>query len=43
MAEALQLAFLYFVPRVFVFIALAAWLATFAGMVRSLVIVRDKD
>jgi tellurite resistance protein TehA-like permease len=37
MAEAMQLGFLYFIPRIFVYIALAAWTAAFAGLVRWMV------
>jgi len=37
LAKALQLPFLYAIPRVFVYIALAAWLATFAGLIYRLV------
>jgi tellurite resistance protein TehA-like permease len=37
MAEAMSLGFLDFIPHVFFWIALAAWLATFAGMARRLV------
>ena len=36
MAEALQLEFLYPIPRVSVFVAFAAWAATFIGLLRSL-------
>ncbi|MBV6522012.1 MAG: hypothetical protein MNPFHGCM_02156 [Gemmatimonadaceae bacterium] len=36
MSRALELPFLEFVPRYFVFIALAAWLATFVGLVSSI-------
>jgi tellurite resistance protein TehA-like permease len=36
LAGALELPFLLGLPRVFVYFALAAWLATFAGMLRSL-------
>ncbi len=36
LADAAGLSVLHTVPRVFVFIALAAWLVTFAGMLRSL-------
>jgi tellurite resistance protein TehA-like permease len=35
MATAMDLRFLDFIPRYFVFVALLAWLATFAGLVRS--------
>ena len=34
---------LHVIPRVFVFIALAAWLVTFAGLVRSLVPIGRKN
>jgi tellurite resistance protein TehA-like permease len=37
MSQALGITFLDFIPDAFVFIALAAWLATFVGMVRHLV------
>ncbi|MCC6850265.1 MAG: tellurite resistance/C4-dicarboxylate transporter family protein [Deltaproteobacteria bacterium] len=37
MAEALQLEFLYPIPRVFVFIALSAWLLTFTALLRQLI------
>ena len=36
MARAMELNFLELLPRVFIFIALAAWLLTFSGMLRSL-------
>jgi tellurite resistance protein TehA-like permease len=36
LADAAALPMLYVIPRVFVVIALAAWLTTFAGLVRSL-------
>ncbi|MPZ19898.1 MAG: C4-dicarboxylate ABC transporter [Luteitalea sp.] len=37
MAEAMQLDFLYPVHRVFVFIAMAAWMLTFAALLRQLI------
>ena len=37
MAGVMSLEFLDFIPHVFFWIALAAWLATFTGMVRNLV------
>jgi tellurite resistance protein TehA-like permease len=37
MARAMELDFLYIVPRAFMYIALAAWLAAFAGLVYTLV------
>jgi tellurite resistance protein TehA-like permease len=37
LADAAAIPILHMVPRVFVFIAMAAWLVTFVGMVRSLV------
>ncbi|MFZ2897623.1 MAG: tellurite resistance/C4-dicarboxylate transporter family protein [Saprospiraceae bacterium] len=37
MAEAMNLHFLFPLPRYFIYIALAAWLATFTGFIRSLV------
>lgn len=37
LAKALGLPFLYAIPRAFVYVALAAWLATFAGLVYRLV------
>ncbi|HET6701933.1 MAG TPA: tellurite resistance/C4-dicarboxylate transporter family protein [Gemmatimonadaceae bacterium] len=37
LADAAALPFLHAVPRVFVFVALGAWLVTFAGLVRSIV------
>ncbi len=36
MAEAMELEFLFVIPRVFVFIALGAWVATFVGLLRWL-------
>ena len=36
MAEALDLPFLYAVPRYFIYLALAAWLATFVGLAYTL-------
>ncbi len=35
MARAMELDFLFVVPRYFVYIALAAWLATFLGLGRT--------
>ena len=37
MAQALQLEFLFFIPRFFVYVALAAWLAMFVGLLYALV------
>ena len=37
MARAMELEFLYVIPRYFVYIALLAWLAAFAGLVYKLV------
>ncbi len=37
LSEIENLPFLLFIPRAFVFVAFAAWLATFAGMVRAFV------
>jgi hypothetical protein len=37
MADAMSLGFLDFVPHVFFWVALAAWLLTFVGMARSVV------
>lgn len=34
-AKAMELPFLYFIPRAFVFIALLAWLLTFIGLIHS--------
>jgi tellurite resistance protein TehA-like permease len=36
MAQAMQLEFLFVVPRFFIYVALAAWLATFWGLCRKL-------
>lgn len=38
-AETMKLAFVYQIPRYFVFVALAAWLLVFVGFVRSLFVV----
>lgn len=43
LADAARIPLLHVVPRVFVFIALAAWLVTFVGLLRSLVTVRSKS
>jgi hypothetical protein len=37
LAQALDLPFLLLIPRGFIFLALAAWLAAFVGLVRMLV------
>jgi len=37
LSKALALDFLLFIPRIFIFVALAAWLITFMGLVHSLV------
>ncbi len=37
MAQAMELEFLLPIPRVFIYIAMAAWAATFYGFLRSLV------
>jgi tellurite resistance protein TehA-like permease len=37
LSKALALDFLLFIPRIFIFVALAAWLITFIGLVHSLV------
>jgi hypothetical protein len=36
LAQAMELNFLFIVPRIFFYIALLAWLATFAGLVYTL-------
>lgn len=38
LAVALDLPFLLFIPRCFVYIALAAWAVTFTGMLHSIVV-----
>jgi hypothetical protein len=35
LAKALDLKFLFLIPRVFVYFALLAWVATFIGLVRA--------
>ena len=35
LAKALNLRFLFLIPRVFVYFALTAWVATFTGLVRT--------
>jgi tellurite resistance protein TehA-like permease len=37
LAEAMGMNFLYWIPRIFLYIALAAWLATFLGLLHALV------
>jgi hypothetical protein len=37
MAQAMELEFLRVVPRYFIYVALAAWLAAFAGLLYTLV------
>lgn len=37
LSKALALDFLLFIPRIFIFVALAAWLITFMGLIHSLV------
>jgi tellurite resistance protein TehA-like permease len=37
LAEALNLAFLFWIPRYFIYIALAAWILTFTGLAGSLI------
>jgi hypothetical protein len=41
LSKALNLAFLLPIARVFIFLALAAWLITFVGLFRSLLIKRS--
>jgi hypothetical protein len=36
LSQALDLPFLLVIPRIFVYVALAAWAATFAGLLLSL-------
>ena len=41
LSKALNLAFLMPIPRFFIFVALAAWLITFIGLIHSLLIKRS--
>jgi tellurite resistance protein TehA-like permease len=36
LSKALALDFLLFIPRIFIFVALAAWLITFVGLIHRL-------
>ena len=35
LAKAMDMQFLFWIPRVFVYVALATWVATFIGLVRA--------
>jgi tellurite resistance protein TehA-like permease len=43
LSKALNLAFLLPIPRIFIFVALAAWLITFIGLIHSLLIKRGRN